>query len=94
MKDALENAFKTACSYEDAAGGSSIGASYLEAVKASPKRPQGITRRRQGELKRGSTPRALSKAKAKSSVETQAVQPFSENLAKAPKKFQTDWGQQ
>ena len=39
VKDALENAFSTACSFATAGGGGGIGASYIEAMKSSPKRP-------------------------------------------------------
>ena len=39
VKDALENAFSTACSFATAGGGGGIGASYIEAMKSRPKRP-------------------------------------------------------
>lgn len=81
VKDALENAFSTACSFATAADGGGIGASYIEAMKSSPKRPLSHRQVRPVRPARALAEREAKEAKAREAKD------FVENLAKAVAKL-------
>ena len=78
VKDALEHAFSTACSFATAGGGGGIGASYIEAMKASPKRP--LSHRPPVKAK---SPKEIEKAKAEEAKASDLHKAFVEDLQKA-----------
>ena len=94
VKDALENAFSTACSFATAGGGGGIGASYIEAMKSRPKRPLSHRQARPARPARPvpapqshqshQSPRAAAE-RAKEAKAREAA--FVENLAKAVAKL-------
>lgn len=101
VKDALENAFSTACSFATAGGGGGIGASYIEAMKFRPKRPLSHRQARpalpapRSKPKDQShhshqSPRALAverEAKEAKEAKAREAKAFVENLAKAVAKL-------